>query len=65
MSKPRAHIVGFDYFPEEYKGKVVISKDACREPTVAVIVNRATMIPLCKDCVKTIKEEIEKLEIEG
>lgn len=46
---------------DKYKGKKIISKDACNKSTVAVFTNGATMIPLCQDCLNRIQSDINRL----
>ena len=46
---------------DDYKGKRIIRKDACKKPTVAIFSNGATMIPLCKDCLDKLQIDISKI----
>ena len=46
---------------ENYKGRKIISKDACKKKTIAVFTNGATMIPLCEDCLVKLQKEIRKI----
>lgn len=57
-------IKDFKMVSKNYKGVNVIKIDACKKPTVALISNGATMIPLCEDCFRKFKKEIENIKIE-
>ena len=45
-----------------YAGKQILKNDSCGKKTVAVIVNKATMIALCEDCLENFKTIIENRE---
>ena len=53
-----------EFFNKEYDGKGILSTDICKKPTVGIISNGATMIPLCMDCLVRIESEIKDL-VEG
>ena len=57
-------IVSYKEFDKEYAGKKILSTDICEKPTVGIISNGATMIPLCMDCLIRIESEIKNL-VEG
>lgn len=49
------YMIPFDRIDDNYEGKRILRKDQCNKPTVAVIYNGATMIALCKDCLRNMK----------
>ena len=56
-------IYPYNFIDKKYPGKGILKQDACQKPTVAVIYNGATMIPLCKDCLSKMNKEMKNLVV--
>lgn len=48
-------MVPYKELDDKYAGKRILARDSCDKDTVAVLLNGATMIPICKDCLESIK----------
>jgi hypothetical protein len=55
-------MIPFSKIKDTYEGKRILKKDACDKETVAVIVNGATMIAVCKDCLGKMKTVVNNIE---